>query len=254
MTTPKNVVRKFPPFAAFQKYLVSETSVGNISRQEVVSMIPPLVMDLQPGMTVLDMCAAPGSKAAQLLEMVHRGEEARIRQSIQDHAKEDRREMSLGSPATLCDAGELELDSSDDGRATGLLIANDSDYKRAHMLIHQLKRLSSPNLIVTNHDATMYPSIKLPPTPENPALNRYLKFDRILADVPCSGDGTTRKNVNLWKDWTPASALGLYITQVRILVRALQMLKAGGRVVYSTCSMNPVENEAVVASAIERCG
>ncbi|RQM07807.1 hypothetical protein DH86_00000681, partial [Scytalidium sp. 3C] len=54
MTTPKNVVRRFPPFAAFQKYLVSETSVGNISRQEVVSMIPPLVMDLQPGMTVLD--------------------------------------------------------------------------------------------------------------------------------------------------------------------------------------------------------
>ena len=217
-------------------------------------MIPPLVMDLQPGMTVLDMCAAPGSKAAQLLEMVHRGEEARIRQSIQDHATEDGREMRPDGGKKLWDEGELELDSSDAGRATGLLIANDSDYKRAHMLIHQLKRLSSPNLIVTNHDATMYPSIKLPPTPENPALNRYLKFDRILADVPCSGDGTTRKNVNLWKDWTPGSALGLYITQVRILVRALQMLKAGGRVVYSTCSMNPVENEAVIASAIERCG
>jgi multisite-specific tRNA:(cytosine-C5)-methyltransferase len=254
MTTPKNVIRKFPPFAAFQKYLVSETSVGNISRQEVVSMIPPLVMDLQPGMTVLDMCAAPGSKAAQLLEMVHRGEEARIRKSIHDHAKEDGREMSPGLDVKVEDARELEIDSSDDGRATGLLIANDSDYKRAHMLIHQLKRLSSPNLIVTNHDATMYPSIKLPPTPENPANNRYLKFDRILADVPCSGDGTMRKNANLWQDWSPANALGLYITQVRILVRALQMLKVGGRVVYSTCSMNPVENEAVVASAIERCG
>jgi multisite-specific tRNA:(cytosine-C5)-methyltransferase len=233
---------------------VSETSVGNISRQEVVSMIPPLVMDLQPGMTVLDMCAAPGSKAAQLLEMVHRGEEARIRKSLQDHAKEDGREISPGAEVKAEDARELEIDSSDDGRATGILIANDSDYKRAHMLIHQLKRLSSPNLIVTNHDATMYPSIKLPPTPENPATNRYLKFDRILADVPCSGDGTTRKNVNLWQDWNPGNALGLYITQVRILVRALQMLKPGGRVVYSTCSMNPVENEAVIASAIERCG
>lgn len=63
-----------------------------------------------------------------------------------------------------------------------------------------------------------------------------------------------RKNVNLWNDWNPGNALGLYITQVRILVRALQMLKVGGRVVYSTCSMNPVENEAVIASAIERCG
>jgi multisite-specific tRNA:(cytosine-C5)-methyltransferase len=252
MTTPKNVIRRFPPFAAFQKFLVSETSVGNISRQEVVSMIPPLVMDLQPGMTVLDMCAAPGSKAAQLLEMVHNGEEARVRKSLKDHAKQDGR---YASPEVKSeDAADLEIDTSDNGRATGLLIANDSDYKRSHMLIHQLKRLSSPNLIVTNHDATMYPSIKLPSTPENPAHNRYLKFDRILADVPCSGDGTTRKNANLWQDWNPGNALGLYITQVRILVRALQMLKPGGRVVYSTCSMNPVENEAVIASAIERCG
>ncbi|QSZ29945.1 hypothetical protein DSL72_004463 [Monilinia vaccinii-corymbosi] len=239
MTTSKTVIRKSPPFAKFQKFLVSETSVGNISRQEIVSMIPPLVMDLRPGMTVLDMCAAPGSKAAQLLEMVHYGEETRVQAVLKGD----------GSASA-----ELELDPNDDGRATGLLIANDSDYKRGHMLIHQLKRLSSPNLIVTNHDATMYPSIKLPATPENPAGNRYLKFDRILADVPCSGDGTTRKNLNLWKDWTPGNALGLYVTQVRILVRALQMLKVGGRVVYSTCSMNPVENEAVVASAIERCG
>jgi multisite-specific tRNA:(cytosine-C5)-methyltransferase len=254
MTTPKNVVRRFPPFAAFQKYLVSETSVGNISRQEVVSMIPPLVMDLQPGMTVLDMCAAPGSKAAQLLEMVHRGEEARVHHSLKTYAEEDGREISPGGDVKMEDADELEADSSDYGRATGLLIANDSDYKRSHMLIHQLKRLSSPNLIVTNHDATLFPSIKLPSTPENPAGNRYLKFDRILADVPCSGDGTTRKNVNLWQDWNPGNAIGLYVTQVRILVRALQMLKAGGRVVYSTCSMNPIENEAVIASAIERCG
>lgn len=254
MTTPKNVIRKFPPFAAFQKFLVSETSVGNISRQEVVSMIPPLVMDLKPGMTVLDMCAAPGSKAAQLLEMVHKGEEARVHQSLRKYAEEDGREVSPGPDPKLEDAEALELDSGDFGRATGLLIANDSDYKRAHMLIHQLKRLSSPNLIVTNHDATMYPSIKLPPTTANPALNRYLKFDRILADVPCSGDGTLRKNVNLWNDWLPGSAIGLYITQVRILVRALQMLKVGGRVVYSTCSMNPIENEAVITSAIERCG
>src|ERR1700712_516860 len=128
MTTPKNVVRRFPPFAAFQKYLVSETSVGNISRQEVVSMIPPLVMDLQPGMTVLDLCAAPGSKAAQLLEMVHRGEEARVHKSLQNYADEDGRQVSPG----LLDndaADEFELDPSDNGRATGLLIANDADYK-----------------------------------------------------------------------------------------------------------------------------
>ena len=71
MTTPKNVIRKFPPFAAFQKFLVSETAVGNISRQEAVSMIPPLLLDVQSHHTVLDLCAAPGSKSAQLVEMQH---------------------------------------------------------------------------------------------------------------------------------------------------------------------------------------
>jgi multisite-specific tRNA:(cytosine-C5)-methyltransferase len=122
MTTPKNVIRKFPPFAAFQKYLVSETSVGNISRQEVVSMIPPLVMDLKPGMVVLDMCAAPGSKAAQLLEMVHRGEELRVRKSLKEHAEADGRQVSPGADGE----GEVKPEDSDEtldlgdyGRATG---------------------------------------------------------------------------------------------------------------------------------------
>ena len=243
MTTPKNVIRRFPPFASFQKFLVAESDVGNISRQEIVSMIPPLVMDLKPGMTVLDLCAAPGSKSAQLIEMVHGGEEERTREVASDLAN------GLDRPA-----GE---DYADDGRSTGLLIANDVDYKRAHMLVHQMKRLSSPNIIVTNHDATIYPSIKLPSEVSEDGKgvpNRYLKFDRILADVPCSGDGTSRKNIEIWRNWTPSNALGLHITQVRILVRALQMLKVGGRVVYSTCSMNPVEDEAVLAHAIDRCG
>lgn len=245
MTTPKKVVRNFPPFSEFQKFLVAETSVGNISRQEVVSMIPPLLIDLRPGMTALDLCAAPGSKSAQLMEAIHAGEEDAMRQVATD-VKNGTAGPEPQGPEGL----------NDDGRTTGLLIANDSDYKRAHMLIHQMKRLNSPNLIVTNHDATMYPSIRLPPLPgaEGKQKNRYLKFDRILADVPCTGDGTPRKNYNLWKEWGPANPLGLHAIQNRILVRALQMLKVGGRVVYSTCSMNPIENEAVIASAIERCG
>ncbi|PHH65877.1 hypothetical protein CDD81_1246 [Ophiocordyceps australis] len=252
MTTPKNVIRKFPPFAAFQKFLVSETSVGNISRQEVVSMIPPLLMHLAPGMTVLDMCAAPGSKSAQLLEMVHRGEEARVRKVLRSIAQQDG--INLGKETQDELEADLDADCSDHGRATGLLIANDSDFKRGHMLVHQLKRLSSPNLLVTNHDATQFPSLKLPSSDTAGKKNVYLKFDRILADVPCSGDGTIRKNANLWKEWQPGNALGLHTTQIRILVRALQLLKVGGRVVYSTCSMNPVENEAVIASTIDQCG
>ncbi|KAL2820608.1 S-adenosyl-L-methionine-dependent methyltransferase [Aspergillus granulosus] len=246
MTTPKQVIRRFAPFASFQKFLVAETDVGNISRQEVVSMIPPLLMDLRPGMTCLDMCAAPGSKSAQLMEMIHAGEEDAMLQ-VAKQVEEGGASAEPFGPEGL----------ADDGRTTGLLIANDSDHKRAHMLVHQMKRLSSPNLIVTNHDATMFPSIRLPSLPAadgKKAPNRYLKFDRILADVPCTGDGTARKNLGVWKDWTPMNAVGLHAVQVRILVRALQMLKVGGRVVYSTCSINPIENEAVVSSAIERCG
>lgn len=236
MKTHKKVIRRFKPFAEFQKFLVAENTSGNISRQEVVSMIPPHFLDVRPGMVVLDMCAAPGSKSAQLAEMIHGDEEERVKKA----ASNESFDTSDG-------------DYSDDGRSTGLLIANDTDYKRAGMLVHQVKRLNFPNLIVTQHDASIFPSIELPPAPGTTKA-QYLKFDRILADVPCSGDGTARKNPNVWQKWTPRDGLGLHNLQLRILFRGLQLLKKGGRIVYSTCSMNPVENEAVVASAIQSCG
>ncbi|KAF1977361.1 cytosine-5--methyltransferase NCL1 [Bimuria novae-zelandiae CBS 107.79] len=236
MKTHKKVIRRYAPFAEFQKFLVAETTSGNISRQEVVSMIPPHFLDVKPGMVVLDMCAAPGSKTAQLAEMIHGDEEERVARAARNE-----------NPNV-----DGEGDYSDDGRSTGLLIANDTDYKRAGMLTHQVKRLNFPNLIVTNHDAAIFPSVELPS--KQGEKKQYLKYDRILADVPCSGDGTARKNPNVWSKWTPKDGLGLHNLQLRILFRGLQMLKKGGRLVYSTCSMNPVENEAVVAAAIEACG
>ena len=211
-------------------------------------MIPPLVLDVRPGMTVLDLCAAPGSKSAQLIELVHAGEEGRIRKVLHRLQRTNGSDIQVELEQEEADE---EGDWSDSGRSTGLLMANDVDVRRAQMLVHQVKRLNSPNLIVTNHDASQYPSIRIPSDSNVP---KYLKFDRILADVPCSGDGTARKNPALWKDWSPGNSIGLYDLQLRILVRALQMLKIGGRMVYSTCSMNPVENEAVVAGAIDRCG
>ena len=102
----------------------------------------------------------------------------------------------------------------------GLLIANDSDNKRTHMLIHQAARLPSPSVMVTNHDASIYPSIKIPseqvhfPTGTKRRIiskrQHQLLFDRILCDVPCSGDGTLRKNLGIWKSWTPTDGNGLH--------------------------------------------
>ncbi|KZT07398.1 cytosine-5--methyltransferase [Laetiporus sulphureus 93-53] len=222
----KKVLRKSPEFKKFHSFLVFETEVGNISRQEAVSMLPPLFLQVEPHHRVMDMCAAPGSKTAQLLEALH--------------------------------AQDTVTASS---FPTGLLIANDSDYKRTHMLIHQAARLPSPALMVTNHDASIYPIIKIPseqvvfPSSTKArvaAKKQYqLLFDRILCDVPCSGDGTLRKNPGIWKNWQPMDGNGLHGLQIRILQRAMRMLKKGGRIVYSTCSLNPVENEAVIAAALK---
>ena len=64
-------IRKEEALFRLHNFLISETESGNISRQETVSMIPPLVLDVKPHHKVLDMCAAPGSKTAQLIEAIH---------------------------------------------------------------------------------------------------------------------------------------------------------------------------------------
>ena len=77
------------------------------------------------------------------------------------------------------------------------MIANDSDNSRCYMLVHQAKRLQSPCMMITNHDAAIMPNISIT-NPENTSEKIYLKFDRILCDVPCGGDGTIRKNADIW--------------------------------------------------------
>lgn len=221
----KAVLRKQEQFKNFQRFLVNETEVGSISRQEAVSMIPPLFLDVRPEHIVLDMCAAPGSKTAQLIEALH-------------------------SPIT-------SSPDKYDPCPPGLIVANDSDQKRAYMLVHQATRLPSPNLIVTNLDASALPKVLVPWKDEKDDSSvtvKELKYDRVLADVPCSGDGTLRKNVGIWSDWNLNSGVGLHTLQLRILLRGLNALRPGGRLVYSTCSLNPIENEAVVAAAVRECG
>jgi hypothetical protein len=84
-------------------------------------------------------------------------------------------------------------------------------------------------------------------------MQESILFDRILCDVPCSGDGTIRKAPDIWRRWTPGNGNGLHPLQLRIALHACQMLKVGGRLVYSTCTFNPVEDEAVVAEVCLCC-
>ena len=114
------------------------------------------------------------------------------------------------------------------------------------MLTHQARRLNSPALLITNNDARQLPSLKLD------KMGTTLKFDRILCDVPCSGDGTLRKNFTLWKNFNSHMGHALHPLQLEILERAFALLKKGGRLVYSTCTFNPIEDEAVVATALSR--
>ena len=194
-------------------FLVEDSECGAITRQEAVSMIPPMLLDVKPYHLVLDMCAAPGSKTAQIIELMHENQHESL--------------------------------------PTGAVLANDADHKRCYMLTHQAKRLNTPCVIITNHDASIFPKLVLR---NDSGEIETLSFDRVLCDVPCSGDGTLRKNPLIWNKWTPHLGIALHQLQIRILTRGLELLNIGGRLVYSTCSFNPIENEAVLSAVLLRLG
>ncbi|XP_057666067.1 tRNA (cytosine(34)-C(5))-methyltransferase [Diorhabda carinulata] len=204
MELTRKDIRRCEAYYKLHNFLITETENGTISRQETVSMIPPLVLDVQPHHKVLDMCAAPGSKTAQLLELLH---------------------------------------ANEDPIPSGYVIANDIDNKRCYMLVHQAKRLNSPCVAIINHDSAILPNLL---TTAADGSTEQVQFDRILCDVPCSGDGTLRKNPDIWMKWTAANGLNLHGVQTRILKRGIDLLAVGGKLVYSTCSINPIENESVI--------
>ena len=149
-------------------------------------MLPALLLAPHGSHAVLDMCAAPGSKSVQLLELM---------------------EASSGG---------------------GMLVSNDASLPRAISLTHRLAsvNVASPRTLVTSFDGRWWPD----------RLLGGLRFDRVLCDVPCSGDGTLRKRHANTPDWRASTALSLHGTQVRLLRQGLRQLRAGGVLVYSTCS------------------
>jgi 16S rRNA (cytosine967-C5)-methyltransferase len=77
-------------------------------------------------------------------------------------------------------------------------------------------------------------------------------FDRVLVDAPCSGTGTLRRNPEIRWRISPADILDLSRRQQQLLFNAARVVKPGGRLIYSTCSIEPDENEDVVRAFLEK--
>jgi len=121
---------------------------------------------------------------------------------------------------------------------SGAVIANEVISGRVNTLVTNVQRHASRAVLVVQHDGRHMPRV--------PGSG----FDGVLVDVPCTGSGTTRKNPDVWGKWRPSSGRSLHSLQYDLLSRAIELTKPGGRVVYSTCSLDPIENEAVVARVV----
>lgn len=120
----------------------------------------------------------------------------------------------------------------------GLLVANDSDGKRLSALGINLQRLGVTNAMITKMRGE---SIK----------ERDL-YDYILVDGPCSGTGTIRRNYKILRSYSYGLVSRMAKIQLSLLSNAYELLRPGGYLVYSTCTLEPEENEGVVSNFLER--
>ena len=143
------------------------------------------------------------------------------------------------------EAGEIVLDlcASPGSKTTqmsarmanqGTIIANDVAIDRIRILNANLERCGCSNIIITRHDAVQLCE-RLKKT--------GIKFDKILLDVPCSGEGNTRSNPKTFIMWNEKMIYKLARLQRKIIGSAIQLLKEDGTLVYSTCTYAPEENE-----------
>lgn len=125
-------------------------------------------------------------------------------------------------------------------RGEGLLVCNEIHPQRAKILSENIERMGVCNALVTNE------------TPQKLAENFKEYFDRILVDAPCSGEGMFRKNEDACGEWSMENVENCARRQAEILDCAAEMLKPGGRLVYSTCTFAPAENEGSISRFVER--
>ena len=158
-------------------------------------------------------------------------------------------EASAMAPVTLLapQPGELVLDlcAAPGGKTTqiaglmggeGLLVCNELSPKRAKILSRNIERMAVPNALVLNH----HPK----------ELERHFAgcFDRVLVDAPCSGEGMFRKEEAAVTDWSEETVQMCAERQAQILATAAKLLRPGGRLVYSTCTFAPAEDEGAVTA------
>lgn len=162
-------------------------------------------------------------------------------------------EASAMAPVALLDPqpGEhvLDLCAAPGGKSTqiagrllgkGLLVCNEISPARAKVLSKNIERLGVANALVTNEK------------PETLARRLPGFFDRVLVDAPCSGEGMFRKEEAAVTDWSPETVEMCAARQASILDEAAKMLRPGGRLVYSTCTFAPQEDEEAVAAFLDR--
>lgn len=212
----RGTLKRDTVFKKWKQVISALNEGGYITRQETVSMLPPLLLQVQAGQRVLDLCAAPGSKTSQILE-----------------------KLASGVPPPT--GGEKKKEANDGTESGGILVANDVSVSRLDILHHQTNRSAGAHahLIITNYDAACFPLL--------PAEER---FHRVLCDVMCSGDGTLRKSLDLWPRWSVLLGPSLHASQCRVLRRGMKLCQENGILVYSTCSLNPVEDEAVISTCL----
>ncbi len=122
----------------------------------------------------------------------------------------------------------------------GILICNEIHPQRAKILSENIERMGIGNAIVTNEA----------PGRLAEAFAGY--FDKILVDAPCSGEGMFRKNEAACMEWSVHNILLCAERQDEILSHAARMLRPGGRIVYSTCTFAPEENEGSVSRFLKK--
>ena len=161
-------------------------------------------------------------------------------------------EASAMSPVALLDPkpGErvCDLCAAPGGKTTqiagrmlgeGFLLCNEYSPKRAKILSRNIERMAVANALVTNEDTAVL------------AKRFPGSFDKVLIDAPCSGEGMFRKEEAAVTDWSVETVEMCARRQAEILHNGAQLVRPGGRLVYSTCTFAPEEDEEAVAAFLD---